>query len=140
MPYRPGVMAVLYTDDGYLLTQRPDRDDGWYFPSGQLHPTESIRDAFYREICDTLGLEEPDLHGIRTLSVELDQEGDQHGTRRQEIVIAELDPDAVMDLEDQNEISGVRTVPAEEVPDVLADAVFPAVWHRLLARAPMPHQ
>jgi ADP-ribose pyrophosphatase YjhB (NUDIX family) len=56
MQIRPGVAAVIFTDDRVLL-QRRDDTGRWGLPGGGVEPGESVRQAVIREVREETGLE-----------------------------------------------------------------------------------
>jgi ADP-ribose pyrophosphatase YjhB (NUDIX family) len=56
MLIRPGVAAVIVTEDGVLL-QRRDDNGKWGLPGGAVEPGESVEAALVREVREETGLE-----------------------------------------------------------------------------------
>ena len=65
MTYRQAVMLVLVRDQQAILIHKPQRPaDEWYFPAGGVHENESLREAFFREANEELGLQEEDFVSV----------------------------------------------------------------------------
>jgi ADP-ribose pyrophosphatase YjhB (NUDIX family) len=76
MVIRPGVSAIILTDEGLLLQRRAD-NGLWGLPGGGVEPGESLSEAVVREVREETGLEvvpgrligvysSPSLHQIVT--------------------------------------------------------------------------
>ena len=67
MQIRPGVAAVIFTNDRVLL-QRRDDTGHWGLPGGAVEPGESVRQALIREVREETGLEVEPLRLIGVYS------------------------------------------------------------------------
>ncbi len=60
--YRKNVGIIVCNDQAQVLWARRIRHDGWQFPQGGIEPSESARDAAYRELYEEIGLNPEDVH------------------------------------------------------------------------------
>lgn len=149
MSYREGIVAVLHTPEGYVLVHKPDRDeDEWLFPGGGMEDGDgSVMDAFYREMDEELDLDPDDIRDVTETGISHQYDwGDEHRERtghdgqRKTVIVARLPEGTCISLSDQDELDGLRTVPADEVPDVLPYQDMRELWTELVSRELLPLQ
>ncbi len=56
LPYRRGVGALLFNDEGAVfVARRLDTRDAWQLPQGGIHKGETPRQAIFRELAEEIG-------------------------------------------------------------------------------------
>jgi putative (di)nucleoside polyphosphate hydrolase len=63
LPYRTGVGAVLFNDDGLVLVARriDTPGDAWQLPQGGVHRDEKPRKAILRELAEEIGTDNAEI-------------------------------------------------------------------------------
>lgn len=62
--YRPNVGIVVCNNKGQVLWARRYRQNSWQFPQGGINPSESPKQAMYRELYEEIGLKPTDVEII----------------------------------------------------------------------------
>lgn len=149
MSYREGIVGVLHTPEGYVLVHKPGRDeDEWLFPGGGMEDEDdSVLAAFYREMDEELDLDPEDIRDVTETGISHEYEwGEKHRERtghdgqRKTVIVGRLPDGTAISLSDQDELDGIRTVPAEDVPGTVPYADMRAMWEELASRDLLPHQ
>lgn len=62
LPYRRGVGALLFNDDGLVfVARRLDTRDAWQLPQGGIHKGETSRQAIFRELAEEIGTDRAEV-------------------------------------------------------------------------------
>ena len=57
LPYRKGVVCVIFKGNRFLLVQRPGwKENWWKFPQGGVNNSETDEEAVARELCEELNI------------------------------------------------------------------------------------
>lgn len=108
LPYRRGVGALLFNDDGAVfVARRLDTRDAWQLPQGGIHKGETPRQAVFRELVEEIGTDRAEVlaKSRRWLRYDLPQElvgkvwnGKYRGQEQRWFALRFIGSDADIDL------------------------------------------
>lgn len=144
-PYRKGVGAVVFNDDGLVLVARriDTPGDAWQLPQGGIHGGEKPRKAVIREVAEEIGTDNVEIvaKSSRWLCYDLPEPlvakvwgGKYRGQKQRWFALRFTGSDADIDLDasDQPEFAAWRWAPLEEVP-TLAVSFKRRIYEQIVA-------